>query len=177
LGLGRLHRDKAFDTLIKVAAKMPKVHVWIAGEGPQRADLEALIAELGVDERVKLLGWRTDRAALFQSCDICTFMSRDEGFGTVFVQSWAQGTPVVVCDADGPRQFVRHEQDGMMAPVDDEAAIQGCIQRLIDEPDFAAKLVENGRKRYESEFTKQACLQGYLQYYHGIREKEGLSAS
>ena len=174
LGLGRLHTDKAFDTLIKVAAEMPDVHVWIAGEGPQRGELEALIHELGLETRVKLLGWRTDRAALLQAADICTFISREEGFGTVFVQSWAQGCPVVVCDADGPRQFVRDQEDGLIAPIDDVEAIKGCIQRLIDEPALKAKLVENGRARYEAEFTKASSLQSYLQHYHDILEKEGL---
>ena len=174
LGLGRLHDDKAFDTLIKIVAQMPGVYAWIAGEGPDRAKLEGLIEKLDVGARVKLLGWRTDRAALLQASDICTFISRDEPFGTVFVQSWAQGTPVVVCDADGPRQFVRHEDDGMMAPIDDIPAIKTCIQRLIDDVDLAEKLIRNGHKRYEAEFTKEASLQGYLQFYHDIREQEGL---
>ena len=174
LGLGRLHSDKAFDTLIKIAAEMPEVHVWIAGEGPAREELESLISELGVGDRVTLLGWRTDRAALLQAADMCTFISRDEGFGTVFVQCWAQGTPVVVCDSDGPRQFVRDGEDGLMAPIDDIPAIKACIQRLIDDPDLGERLVKNGLKRYQSEFTKESCLQGYLQYYYDIREREGL---
>ncbi|MEM7651322.1 MAG: glycosyltransferase [Pseudomonadota bacterium] len=171
LGLGRLHPDKAFDTLIKVAAEMPGVHVWIAGEGPQRVELEGMIADLDVCDRVKLLGWRTDRAALLQAADICTFISRDEGFGTVFVQAWAQGTPVVVCDADGPGQFVRHEIDGMVAPIDDVAAIKDCVQRIIDDPALAMRLVQNGQKRYEADFTKDASLRGYLQFYHDIRSQ------
>jgi len=174
LGLGRLHPDKAFDTLIQVVANMPGVYAWIAGEGPQRGELEALVEKLNVQDRVKLLGWRTDRAALLQACDVCTFISRDEGFGTVFVQAWAQGTPVVVCDADGPRQFVRHEEDGMMAPIDDAPAIQNCIQRLIDDQDLRERLIQNGRERYEAEFTKEKSLQAYLEFYHHIREREGL---
>ena len=177
LGMGRLHPDKAFDTLIRVVADMPGTYLWIAGEGPQRKTLEMLIQELGVEARVKLLGWRTDRAELLQACDICTFISRDEGFGTVFVQAWAQGTPVVVCDAEGPAQFVRHEEDGMMAPIDDIQSIKTCIQRLIDDRDLVEKLVSNGRKRYEAEFTKQVSLQGYLQFYHDIRVKEGLQSA
>ncbi len=174
LGLGRLHPDKAFDTLIKVVAAQRDLHVWIAGEGPQRAELEALTEELGVGGRVKLLGWRTDRAALLQVADICAFISRDEGFGTVFVQAWAQGTPVVVCEADGPRQFVNHEEDGLMAPIDDVEVIGANIRRLIEEPDLAQRLVRNGHDRFEAEFTKQASLQGYLQFYHDILEREGL---
>lgn len=174
LGLGRLHSDKAFDTLIKVAAEIPALHVWIAGEGPARSQLEALIEKLDLQQRVHLLGWRTDRAALLQAVDGCAFISRDEPFGTVFVQCWAQGTPVVVCDSDGPRQFVRDGEDGLMAPIDDIAAIKACIERIIDHPDLAERLVENGRHRYENEFTKAVCLQNYLQFYYDMREQENL---
>jgi glycosyltransferase involved in cell wall biosynthesis len=168
LGLGRLHDDKAFDTLIKVAAELPEVYVWIAGEGPLRGALERLIENLALGDRVKLIGWQTDRARLFELVDICTFISRNEGFGTVFVQSWAQRVPVVVSDADGPRQFVKDGQDGLMAPIDDVQAIKSCIRRLLDEPDLENMLVHQGYLRYEREFTKAACLQGYLQFYHDI---------
>lgn len=174
LGLGRLHPAKAFDTLIKIVAELPGVHLWIAGEGPQRAQLERLIGELGLEGRVRLLGWRTDRAALLRACDVCTFISRTEGFGTVFVQSWAQKRPVVVCDAEGPRQYVRHGEDGMVAPIDDIAAIKKCVLAILEDKALAARLVENGYRRYEAEFTKEACLQAYLQYYHDIRARESL---
>ncbi len=62
LGLGRLHSSKAFDVLIKAVAGAPDVYLWIVGEGPDRAELEALIESLGVTDRVRLLGWRSDRA-------------------------------------------------------------------------------------------------------------------
>lgn len=169
LGLGRLHADKAFDTLIKVAAAMPEIYVWIAGEGPARAELEKMIADMNLGSRVKLLGWRQDRGALLQTCDVCAFISRNEGFGTVFVQAWAQKTPVVVCDADGPRQYVRHREDGMMAKIDDVYDIQACIAEILHDPELVQRLRENGYKRYLAEFTKQASLQGYLQWYHDIR--------
>lgn len=174
LGLGRLHTSKAFDTLIKVTASLPGVYLWIAGEGPDRAELEALIESLGVSDRVKLLGWRTDRAALFQAVDICVFSSRYEPFGTVFVQSWAQETPLVTTTADGPRQFVRDGEDGLIVEIDDESAMAAAIQRIIDDEVLAKKLVKNGLKRYKSEFTKEKCVESYLNYYKTIREREGL---
>jgi glycosyltransferase involved in cell wall biosynthesis len=171
LGLGRLHDDKAFDTLIKAAAKLPRVHLWIAGEGPLRNSLQKLIDKLGVESRVKLIGWQTDRARLFELADICTFISRNEGFGTVFVQSWAQRVPVIVSDADGPRQFVRDGEDGLMVPVDDVDAIAAAVERVITDDNLAASLVGAGYRRYEREFTKQACLQRYLEYYHHILQQ------
>lgn len=174
LGLGRLHKSKAFDTLIKVTAAIPQVHLWIAGEGPQRAELEKLIESLGVQDRVKLLGWRSDRAALFQAVDICVFSSRYEPFGTVFVQAWAQKVPLVTTTADGPRQFVRDGEDGLVVSIDDEAAMQAAIERVIADKALAKYMVENGYARYQNEFTKEKCVQAYLAYYHEIRNREGL---
>ncbi len=171
LGLGRLHPSKAFDTLIHVVASMPGVYLWIAGEGPQRAELEALIKSLECGERVKLLGWRTDRAALFQAADICVLSSRFEPFGTVFVQSWAQKTPVVTTTADGPRQFVRDGEDGFVVEIDDKNAMRKAIQSLIDDPELCKRFVEAGYRRYEEEFTKERCVQQYLAYYHEVCER------
>lgn len=174
LGLGRLHKAKAFDTLIRATASLRDVYLWIAGEGPQRGELEKLIADLNVGDRVKLLGWRSDRAALFKACDICVFSSRYEPFGTVFVQAWAQEVPLITTDADGPRQFVRHEQDGLMVPVDDEKAMAAAIGRLVKDADLRGKLVQNGYRRYQNEFTREQTVREYLEFYRQIRSAEGL---
>lgn len=168
LGLGRLHEAKAFDTLIKVVAEVPNAHLWIAGEGPQRAELEALIAALNLEDRVKLLGWREDRAALLQAADICCFTSRYEPFGTVFVQAWAQKTPVVVSDADGPRQFVRDGEDGLVTGIDNIEEIKNAILRLASDEELHKCLISNGYSRYQTEFTKEKCVQNYLAFYKSI---------
>ncbi len=168
LGLGRLHESKAFDVLIRAVADLPDVHCWIAGEGPLRAELEQMIDDLGVGDRVKLLGWQDDRAALFQACDICTFISRIEGFGTVFVQSWAQNTPVIVSAADGPKQFVRDGEDGLVVPIDDVEALKSAISRVLGDESLQKSMIENGHKRYLSEFTKDQSVKNYLNLYNEI---------
>lgn len=172
LGLGRLHDSKAFDTLIKATAAVPNTYLWIAGEGPDRASLEALIAQLEVQNRVILLGWRDDRAALFQAVDICVFSSRYEPFGTVFVQSWAQKTPLITTNSDGPRQFVRDEEDGLIVPIDDVPAMSAAIKRVSDDPDLRERLINAGYARYSDEFTKEKSVQAYLKYYASIRARE-----
>lgn len=175
LSLGRLHSSKAFDTLIKAVALIPGVYALIAGEGPDRAKLEKLIEDLNVGDRVKLLGWRSDRAALFEAADICVFSSRYEPFGTVFVQAWANKTPLVSTLSDGPKQFVRHEEDGLLVPVDDVGAMSAAIRRVIDEPDLRKKMVENGYQRYLNEFTKEKSVGAYLSFFEEIRELENLA--
>jgi len=142
--------------------------------GPQRGELEALIEQLDLSSRVKLLGWRSDRAALFQAADICFFCSRYEPFGTVFVQSWAQETPLIVTKADGPRQFVQHDDDGLLVDIDDEAGWVDAVMRMDEDKKLRKRLVKNGLKRYKAEFTKERCVNAYLEYYAEIRARENL---
>jgi len=174
LALGRLHEAKALDTLLKALAEVPGTYLWIAGEGPERAALEKLCGELGLNDRVRFLGWREDRAALLQAADICVFPSRYEPFGTVFVQAWAQKRPLVVTAADGPRQFVRDGEDGLVVPVDDVTALAGAIKRAAGDTELARQLAFNGYQRYLGEFTKEKTVQAYLAFYHEVLEKEGL---
>ena len=176
LGLGRLHTSKAFDSLIKAVAALPDVYLWIAGEGPDRAELEKLIHQLGVQDRVTLLGWQEDRAALFAASDICFFSSRYEPFGTVFVQAWAQKTALITSDAVGPSQFVRHEEDGLITPIDNVKAMSAAIKRLQDDDALREKLIESGYQRYRNEFTKEKSVADYLGYFEEIKQRASHAA-
>jgi glycosyltransferase involved in cell wall biosynthesis len=166
--LGRLHTNKAFDVLIKAIAASPGVYLWIAGEGPLRKELEKLIADLGVGDRVKLLGWRSDRADLLAAADICVIPSRHEPFGNVFIQAWAQKIPLITTASEGPAQYVRDGEDALLVPVDDDSALAGAIKRMVADKNLQTQLVEAGYKRYLSEFTKENTVRAYLQLYHSL---------
>lgn len=172
--LGRLHVNKAHDVLIKAVAELPDVYAWIAGEGPAREELEKLAADLNVADRIKFLGWRTDRSALLHACDICTFVSRVEAFGTVFAQAWAEKTPVIVSDADGPRQFCRDGEDSLMVPKNDVQALKNAVERMLGDTALRERLVENGYARYQNEFTKEKCVAAYLDFFIEILKRENI---
>ena len=89
LALARLHEKKGLDTLLDATAKVPGLYVWIAGEGPLEAELKAHCTRLGLDDRVRFLGWRNDRGALLAASTFVAFPSRYEPFGTVTVDAWA----------------------------------------------------------------------------------------
>ncbi|MFK7839503.1 MAG: glycosyltransferase [Bdellovibrionales bacterium] len=168
IALGRLHPVKAFDVLIDAIAPLDDVVLWIAGEGDEREALENQARELGCFERVKLLGWRDDRSALFEAADICVMPSRFEPFGNVFIQAWAQRIPLVISRSEGPNQFVHHEEDALMVDIDDADAMRDAIVRIRDDQSLALRLVDQGFLRYQSEFTKEHCVAGYLEFYHHI---------
>lgn len=168
LALGRLHPSKALDVLISSVKDMADVHVWIAGEGDLRGELEDLAQALGIAGRIHFLGWRNDRAALLQACDICVFPSRYEPFGTVFVQAWANQVPVICSRADGPRQFVRDGEDGLLFEIDDVSGLTRAIETLRSDTGLQCKLVAAGTLRYQNEFTKEQTVAAYLDCYRGL---------
>lgn len=175
LALGRLHRAKAFDTLLQALVDVPGAFLWIAGEGADRENLENLAQTLNVADRTRFLGWRTDRAALFAACDVCVFPSRYEPFGTVFVQAWAAKRPLVTSNADGPRQFVRDGEDGLMVPVEDERALAAAISRVIADKALANRLAEAGYAHYRAAFTRERTVAEYLAFYREILEHEKIA--
>ena len=168
LALGRLHAKKAFDVLLKAMPAVPGAWLWIAGEGELRGELERLAAELGVAERVRFLGWRYDREALLATADLCVFPSRYEPFGTVTVEAWAAGTPLVAAASAGPAGVIRDGEDALLVPVDDVEALAAAVRRVLEAPELAQSLLEAGRQRYEAEFTEAACASRYLAFYEDL---------
>ena len=168
LALGRLNQAKAFDVLLRALTLETRPYLWIAGDGPLRAQLQALARELGVAGRVRFLGWRDDRDALFGAADVCVFPSRFEPYGNVTMEAWGQRTPLVAAASAGPAAYVRDGEDGLLVPTDDAPALAAAIGRVIDEPALAARLVEGGWRRYQDEFTEAACVARYLQLFQNL---------
>ena len=168
LALARLHWKKGLDVLLRALAQNPSAWLWIAGDGPDRAKLETLTDSLSLRERVRFLGWRNDRERLLAACDICVFPSRYEPFGTVMVDAWAAGRPLIAAAAQGPRAYVEDGVNGLLVPVDDVTAFSSAIARAVADKDLRTRLAEGGRRTYERRFTKVAFLRDSLAFYRRI---------
>lgn len=171
LSLARYHPAKALDVLIRAAQPIERAHLWLAGEGPSEQELRDLAAELGMSDRVHFLGWRNDRAALLKAADVCAFPSRYEPFGTTFVQAWAQKTPLVCAASQGPSQYVKSGEDGLMVPVDAVDELTKALEFMKDNPDKARAMAEAGYQRYLNEFTKEKTVDAYLAFYEDAVNK------
>ncbi len=153
LALGRLHKVKGFDTLIRAAALLPEVYIMIAGEGPERAALTSLIAECGVASRVKLLGWRNDSGALLKTANLFVSSSRHEPLGNMVLEAFSASCPVLAARAEGPSEVLRDGIDGILVPIDDPAALADGIKNLLADAAHRAALAAAGRARFETEFS------------------------
>ena len=168
LGLGRLHKNKAFDILLKAITRVPNAYLWIAGEGPLRAELEALAERLAVKPRVRFLGWRDDVAALLATADIFVCPSRHEPLGNVVIEAWAQGVPVVAADSLGPGTLIEHMETGVLAPIDDSDTLGRALRHVVEDANLRDRLARGGRKAYEERFTEAIVTEQYLEFFDRI---------
>ncbi|NQW09180.1 MAG: glycosyltransferase [Alphaproteobacteria bacterium] len=164
----RLHQAKALDVLLKAVARLDGVYLWIAGSGPEETALKTLARELGVADRVVFLGWQAETGAYFRSCDVVAFPSRHEPFGTVTLEAWAYGKPLVVSDADGPAEFVTPEVDALMVPRDAIEPLAEALRRAIEDKDLAARLVAGATERHGRHFTREACVRSYVDLFERL---------
>lgn len=157
LGLGRLHRNKGFDVLIRALPRLAGTHALIAGEGPERAALAALARAEGVADRVHLPGWRHDIGALFGMADIFVSSSRHEPLGNMVIEAFSAARPVIAAAADGPRELIGPDT-GILVPVDDAAALADAAGALIADRARGRTLAEAGRAHYLSHFAEAPVL-------------------
>ncbi len=166
LAMGRLHRNKAFDVLLRSLSHLPGAHAIIAGEGPERGALETLARQLGIADRVQFPGWRSDGAALLAGCGVLACPSRHEPLGNVIAEAWSAGRPVVAAAAAGPRELIRPGEDGLLVPPEDAEALATSLGLVLQSPSLAARLAAAGRARWEAEFAETPVLarwRGFLQ--------------
>lgn len=166
--LSRMHWKKGVDTLLKAARKLEGVYFWLAGDGPEIEKYKGLSKELGVEDRVRFLGWRHDRAALLEKADVCTLPSRYEPFGTVIAESWFAGVPLVAAKAAGASQYVTHERDGLLCEIDDVEGLAEQLRRALQDQELRSRLIAKGRETYQALFSREVVTRNLLESYEKV---------
>ncbi|MFD0480102.1 glycosyltransferase [Nonomuraea thailandensis] len=138
IAAGRLIPVKRYDLLIdafaKVAAQRPDWGLRLYGRGPQRQALRTQIDQLGLHERVHLMGAVSPIETEWVKGSIAGVTSSVESFGLTIVEAMRAGIPIVSTDClHGPREIITHGRDGLLATNGDPQAIADALLRLIDD--------------------------------------------
>lgn len=169
LACGRLVPYKGFDVLVRAAAGQ-EFDVWIVGEGRERPRLEDLIEELGVVDRVRLLGPVPDEelSKLMLMADVFAMpsVSNAETFGLAQLEAMAAGRPVVntALDTAVPR-VARDEREALTVPPGDPVKLAQAINRLMASPDLRSRLGAAGRRRAAAVYPMEAFRSGIEAVY------------
>jgi glycosyltransferase involved in cell wall biosynthesis len=141
LAAGRLMRQKDFGRLIRsfaiVAAKYPDWQLRICGGGPRKHGLQKLIGELGLEQSVTLAGPVRNLGEEMANAAMYAMSSRREGFPMVLLEAMGKGLPVVSFDCPtGPREIIRHRENGLLVPHQDVEALAAAVIEMIEDEDL-----------------------------------------
>ena len=161
---GRLHVNKGFDVFLQALTRVPQAHAWIAGDGPLEADLRALCSRLGLDARVRFLGWRSPVNAFLRTADAFVCPSRHEPHGNIVLEAWAHGCPIVAADTHGPAELIEHGRTGWLCRNEDADDMARGMDRLLREPAMRRELAEAGGARYAERFSATHILDRYEEF-------------
>jgi glycosyltransferase involved in cell wall biosynthesis len=152
-GIGRLAREKHFILLAELAARHPNVCFAVAGSGPERDRIAGRADELGVKERVRLLGSILDRPCFYHALDAFLLPSLFEGLPMAVLEAMFSRVPVLSSRLEGISAIMTNEKEGLLAKVGDVEDFSRQLQRLETSPELRQLLAANGRSKAREQFS------------------------
>lgn len=180
--VSRLAPQKALHEAIHafsaVLRSMPEARLEIYGDGPDRKRLKALAHELGLQDKVLLMG-RTDDPHSVMARSVCTISTSDwEALPLSIAESLVVGTPVVAYDClYGPSTLIRQGESGIVVPHGDRDALADAIVTLLRSPDLAQDMGRAGRADISSRLSFDAVLREWEATFAHAERRSGLGAA
>ncbi|MBF0096462.1 MAG: glycosyltransferase [Magnetococcales bacterium] len=147
---------------------LPEARLWVAGDGPQRAELQQLAMAYGVADRVEFLGVRADLPALFRAADLFWLLSEREGMPMVALEAMASALPVVATDVPGTRDLLRHEENSLLVALDQAQPVVAASRRLWQDAALRQRLVAVGLSTAQR-YAAERVAREQLAYYARLR--------
>jgi len=177
LSVGRLHENKAFDTLLKAIgilagnpASIDFVLV-IVGDGPEREKLHRFCEELNLSERIVWTGWQ-DPAPFYQMADLFVCSSRHEPLGNVILEAWSHKLAVITTKTQGPMEFADPGENAILVDIDNSAELAAEIDNCIRQDEILKSLGDHGKKKTVSEFSRQKIVHQYMDMYRTLTDNQ-----
>lgn len=159
---------KAFARAQKVVQEAggPRLRLRITGDGPAREELSVLARELGLPETVLCGSVPHEQVPqALHELDVYVALSRQESFGAAILEASACGLPVVVSDAEGPKEVTVDEQSGIIVGIDDVEAAAQAIARLALDADLRRQMGRAGREHVEQHYSWSHSVDTMLEAY------------
>jgi glycosyltransferase involved in cell wall biosynthesis len=169
IGVGSMLRAKRWDRLLATAANLHKrgfeFHVEICGDGPLRAALMQQAQTLGLSERVRFVGQRSDIPKSLAEATFLAHCADSEGCPNVVMEAMACGRAVVATDAGDTQLLIDDGRTGFVVRRDDPEAFADRMARLIKDRDLCSRLGQAGRAKAEREFSTNRLIEETLAVY------------
>lgn len=171
--VGRIVYHKGLEYFVRSAKHLgPDVKHLLVGTGEFRPELERIIEEEGLENKVMFAGRvpNKDLADYYAATDVFVLpsVSRLEAFGIVALEAMASGTPVIVSDIPGVREVIVEGKHGLLAEPMNSRDLAGKIRTILRNPEMAEKMGKNGRKRVVNKFTWEKVADDIMEIYESL---------
>lgn len=171
--VANLNREvKRVDLFIRAAAlvgrRFTSVRFWIVGEGHLRESFEALGLELGLEDRLRFFGSRSDVAAIARDFSVGVICSDSEGFSNSILEYFALGVPVVATDVGGNPEIIRHGVDGYLVGKGDHEMLANRINELVGDDQLRTDMGRRGWEKVSQQFAWPSRIEEIQRYYRSL---------
>lgn len=165
--VARLSPEKDIANLLRavqiVRQRFPDFRLEIAGDGPERENLQRLVAELALQDAVRFLGEVREVPAVLARARLFVLPSKTEGISLTLLEAMASGLPVVATRVGGTPEVVAEEETGLLVPSQEPPPLADALGRLWSSSQAAAALGSAGRRRAQDHFDIRAAIAEYEQ--------------
>ena len=169
--VGNLKSVKGTDVFIEAAKivleKHPDTHFELAGTGITEL-YQSQIDQLGIAQNVRLCGSLSDIPTFLSTLDIAVLSSRSEGLPNAIMEYMAAGRPCVVTDVGGCGELIRHEQNGLLVPAENPAALAEGIVDLLDHSDKAERFAATARQDISEKYEASVLADRWCEIYEVV---------
>jgi len=162
---GQEYLLRGFSSFVK---DVPDARLLMVGDGPYHAVLRTMAKDLGIEHAVVFTGWRKDAAVLIAAVDVVVHPTLLDSFPQVMIESLVFSKPLIVTNAAGPFDQIKHEQTGLLIPMRDPDAIYRSMHWVFSEPQKAQRLGEEGQRYVLKELDIRTGIKRYEACYNSV---------
>lgn len=156
---------------MRAVADLPDARVVIAGRGQEEENLLRLASELGITERVHLLGLRDDIERVLAAADVFVQPSLSEGLPLAILEAMAAGRPIVATRVGGVAEAVVHGETGLLIEPAAPEELTSVLKELLAAPERLEAMGKAARMRAEAEFSVRAMAERYAEIYGELLDR------
>ncbi len=152
ISIGRLIPRKGYMTLLEAWKDIPDAQLVIIGDGPLRVELEHVIQEFQLENRVKLVGYLPSekKYEYLRAADFYISAAKHEGFGIVFLEAMHAGLPIIVTNNGGHTDFLKERINALLVPTDDSTSLTQAIRTLLSNTQLRKEMGERNRQEVKA---------------------------
>ena len=169
VSVGRLVEKKGFHVLLSAFAGLEnsKLRLEIGGSGPEQQKLQGMIDELGLKDRVSLVGWIENVEDFLSAGDIFILPSLDEPFGIVVLEAMAAGMPIVSTRSQGPSEIL-NEETAWLCDIDDEQSMRLALEQALSSREERLRRGNNAQQVFKSNYSKEVIIPEFKSLYASL---------